>query len=272
MKDTLTGASTGPDVSKGFDGTSVYTGEEKPYERKFGAGDSEGEADTATEGDAKTATQGDVGTVGKEKREGTEDGGGTGKGTNDLDPATALASFLQDPGSLAENGEQKTGKTGVPLGSKSGFLSGGLAKILTIALSAFDFLGGQIKKLFGKLKGLGEKALDAISNRLRKLRGVPGVKALPLPAKLRSGEIGDKIIGWGRGQATDAVIKTRQVTEALTKGKVKEMIGKGLTKEWVEEQLESYTTNALKGGAKWKNSQLFVRKELMERILSLWPK
>ena len=38
--------------------------------------------------------------------------------------------------------------------------------------------------------------------------------------------------------------KTQKVTKALTESKVKEMISKGLTKPWVEEQLEYYTKAA----------------------------
>ena len=89
--------------------------------------------------------------------------------------------------------------------------------------------------------------------------------------KLSSGQIGGDIIGWGTGQTAEAAEQTLAVTKALTRGKVSEMIGKGLTREWVVEQLGFYTAAVAKGEAKLKNNQLFARKELMERILSLWP-
>ena len=90
--------------------------------------------------------------------------------------------------------------------------------------------------------------------------------------KLASDEIGGDIIGWGTGQSAAAVAKTQQATKALTESKIKEMIPKGLTKEWVEDQLRLYTGAIAKAGPKLKNTQLFVRKEMMERILLLWPK
>ncbi|UPK72825.1 RHS repeat-associated core domain-containing protein [Chitinophaga filiformis] len=85
--------------------------------------------------------------------------------------------------------------------------------------------------------------------------------------KLTSGQMG-KIIGWGEGQ--QAVQQTINVTQNLTKAQVRRMARQGLLKEWVEDQLVKYTQSIAKGGDKLKNTQLLHRKELMEKILSLW--
>ena len=50
------------------------------------------------------------------------------------------------------------------------------------------------------------------------------------------------------------------------------MISSGLTREWVEQQLSMYRKALGSGGPKLKNKQLIPRKELMEKILELWPK
>jgi RHS repeat-associated protein len=86
---------------------------------------------------------------------------------------------------------------------------------------------------------------------------------------LISGQIG-KIIGWGEGQSSEAVVKTTDVLFNLTKSKLKDWIKKGLTKEWVEEQLASYSKAIVAGGMKAKNTQLLPRRDLMVKILSLW--
>lgn len=89
--------------------------------------------------------------------------------------------------------------------------------------------------------------------------------------KIVSGEQG-KIIGWGTGQSAEAVKQTIQVTQNLTKEKVKEMISTGLSKEWVQQQLKMYSKAVAEQGVKLeKNNQLLARKDLMEKILSLWP-
>ena len=49
------------------------------------------------------------------------------------------------------------------------------------------------------------------------------------------------------------------------------MVANGLSKAWVQQQLALYTAAIAQGGAKLDNSQLLIRRELMEKILSLWP-
>ena|GEM_PF-1894856 len=80
-----------------------------------------------------------------------------------------------------------------------------------------------------------------------------------------------RIIGWGESQAPEDVVKTVNVLFNLTKKKVSEFAKKGLTKEWVEKQLASYTKSIQAGGAKLnKNVQLLPRRDLMQKILNLW--
>ena len=97
---------------------------------------------------------------------------------------------------------------------------------------------------------------------------------------MTSAKIG-KIIGWGEGavaQTEEGVAITKAVTEKLTSEQVQLWAKQGLTKEWVEKQLAAYTKAIEKGakqaagaGAKaLNNKQLLPRKELMEKILSLW--
>ncbi|HEV1994128.1 MAG TPA: hypothetical protein VGR03_07350 [Candidatus Acidoferrum sp.] len=89
---------------------------------------------------------------------------------------------------------------------------------------------------------------------------------------LASGEIGGEIIGWGTGQAAEAVAQTEAVTQGLTTEAIEGMIEEGLTREWVESQLEMYekaAENAIKAA---RNTQLMPRLELMQKLLELWPK
>jgi hypothetical protein len=169
---------TSEDLAEGFpEGPSIYTGEEPTYTRKFGQGESE-EFGTAEKGDGtETGKEGETGS--EEKAEGTE-GIGTGTGTNELDTLTALASMVIDPGSLAETKKNTTGEQGVPVGSKSGFITGGLAKVLTVLAAALSFLTGPIMKLLGKIKNLGKRALSSLADKLRRLRGAsPPSRQLP---------------------------------------------------------------------------------------------
>lgn len=105
------------------------------------------------------------------------------------------------------------------------------------------------------------------------LTGGGGLTALGIsggPVSVTAGSQG-VIIGWGTGQSALAVLKTQQITQSLTAVKVAEMIGQGLSKAWVQDQLAKYNASIAQAGAKLQNTQLVVRKELMEKILSLWP-
>lgn len=87
--------------------------------------------------------------------------------------------------------------------------------------------------------------------------------------KITSGNMG-KIIGWGEGQTDEAIQQTINVTKNLTKSQIKGWAKKGLTKSWVQDQLNKYSSSLIKGNKKLKNTQLIHRKELMEKILELW--
>jgi len=87
-----------------------------------------------------------------------------------------------------------------------------------------------------------------------------------------TGTLQGAIIGWGTGQSAAAVAQTQQVTAYLTATRVTSLIARGLSKEWVEGQLTMYLAKIAAGGAGLNNTQLFARKECMEKILSLRPK
>jgi hypothetical protein len=99
------------------------------------------------------------------------------------------------------------------------------------------------------------------------LEGLAGDAAIDLASE--SARFG-RVIGWGEGQLPAAVEQTISVTQNLTKSQVESWAGQGLTKSWVEKQLASYTKALEAGGDKLKNVQLLPRKQLMEKILSLW--
>jgi hypothetical protein len=88
--------------------------------------------------------------------------------------------------------------------------------------------------------------------------------------ELLSNQAAGQIIGWGTGQA--GAEATKQLAQGLTKEAVKQMIKNGLTKATVQRLLFKYGAAIGAGGAKLANSQLQPRYELMQKILSLWPK
>jgi hypothetical protein len=152
------------DIDEGFEGTTVYTGEEKPHERTFGEGESktgEGEAKEGKQGEAEDEKSS------KEEARGTQ-GTGTGVGANEIDPVTALASFMLDPSSLSELKKNTSGESGSPAGG-IGFIKGTLAKVLTVFAAALTFFTGPVLKLLGKLKGLAGKIIGSLGDKLRRL-------------------------------------------------------------------------------------------------------
>lgn len=80
-----------------------------------------------------------------------------------------------------------------------------------------------------------------------------------------------KIIGWGTSNNDAGVKKTTTLTKKLTKKHVEKMIADGLDKKFVVKNLQQYKDAIKKGGKKLDNKQLLPRKELMEKILKLWP-
>jgi RHS repeat-associated protein len=90
---------------------------------------------------------------------GTSGDSGTGK---ELDIATSIASLILDPSSLAKRPDAPKTGDGSPAGSSHGFITGPLAKILTVfaaAASIFGRIAELGKRLIGKVVDLGERAI-----------------------------------------------------------------------------------------------------------------
>jgi len=87
----------------------------------------------------------------------------------------------------------------------------------------------------------------------------------------RSAQLGGEVIGWGTGQTAAAAAQTEAVTQGLTTQAIRQMIARGLTRQWVEAQLAQYEAAVARGGAKLLNKQLLPRLALMRRLLDLWP-
>jgi RHS repeat-associated protein len=100
---------------------------------------------------------------------------------------------------------------------------------------------------------------------------IPSLAARPIinSMGIKSATVG-KLIGWGEGQGFMAVAKTRITTFFLTKETVHRVARMGMTKQWVEKQLASYTKSLLTKPNATINTQIFARKALMEKILRLW--
>ena len=64
----------------------------------------------------------------------------------------------------------------------------------------------------------------------------------------------------------------RTVTQNLTRAQVQAFANQGLTKQWVQSQLKLYGKALFAATKSSKNVNLLPRKELMEKILYLWPK
>lgn len=80
-----------------------------------------------------------------------------------------------------------------------------------------------------------------------------------------------KIIGWGGSNKDADVKKTITLTKKLTKKDVEKMIADGLDKKFVVKNLQQYKAAITKAEEKLNNKQLFPRRDLMAKILKLWP-
>jgi hypothetical protein len=200
-----------------------------------------------------------------------------------LDYATSLAGIVE-----LEFGEDKDGvmSGGIPGGHGPKENASQTGQSIYVALAIFDVVN--LAKSFWSLgKALFMKGVEAIAERYaarqlaKEALGKVESKALKeVETKaIRDGlekttnensYIGKNIVQWGAGRTAQDVQKTLKVYESLTEEGVKEMANKGLTKEWVIDQLNLYEKATIKGGDKLKNAQLLARKDLMKRILSLW--
>jgi RHS repeat-associated protein len=230
--------------------------------------------------------------VGVTKEGGAKTGvGGTGEGPSDpnaqplteLDYAAKLAGVVN-----LEFGEEKDGVSGgIPGGHGSKENASSAGQSLYVALAIFDVVS-IAKALWSFGKAIFKKGVEAIATRTagRKIatealkeaetKALKEAEAKLIregleKAKYKNAYIGKEIIKWGEGRGVEDIKKTLKVYETLTEEGVKEMASKGLTREWVIEQRKLYAEAILQGGDKLKNPQLLARKDLMDRILSLWP-
>ena len=140
----------------------------------------------------------------------------------------------------------------------------------------------KLSKMENRIAGSGKEMVDVVSLGAKtalfisSLALFPNVGAAPkgiqtAPVISTSFKMG-KIVGWGETQTAIAAQTTRNVTQNLTRAQVQAFANQGLTKQWVQEQLRLYGKAVLNANKLNKNMNLLPRKELMEKILYLWPK
>ncbi len=120
----------------------------------------------------------------------------------------------------------------------------------------------------------GKELIDQIRNKMQQRRLARQQPQLQLPPPgdpKYTATVGNEVVRWGRGP--DVAKTKRRIDELMESGNkgVEEMIEQGLRRDWVEDQLSKYRA-AMRDPAKRTNPQLEPRAELMETILSLWPK
>jgi hypothetical protein len=157
----------------------------------------------------------------------------------DLGDVTVNVLRLQATGALAVE------QVAVPVGTVATALSGGPGGVMVLAM-ANNAAGGSGGAGAGGGAGGG------------------------IRAPLTNAEAG-RVVGWGTGQSAEAVQQTVNATRQLTPDLIRNMIQQGLTREWVATQLQFYEAAVASGGQKLVNQQLLVRRELMLRLLELWP-
>lgn len=244
------------DIDAGFSDETPYSTTDTFDVRppRFGEGTSEtgeGESDgRSKEGDPTGTEKGS-----KEDATGTT-GSGTGTGANELDPLTALSSFLLDPSSLSELKKNTTGESGSPAGG-IGWITGPLAKVLTVFAAALSIFTGPILKLFGKLGGFARKFLGPLFDRFRGFfrmapKMVPGGPKPPTPPVPPGAALpeGEALPGAG-GAADDAVPREIPNESAITNRL-------GAPNEPLGERVGDYIVN----GEKRLNGQTFEREIL----------
>jgi RHS repeat-associated protein len=142
---------TGTDVGTGESGTGSPTG--TGTETRTGEKQGSGEKPGGKKGGSK---------------EGSSQSGEK-ESTNPGDPSllgdlAALASFIEDPGSLHRAKESGNKGTGAQIGIKSGIISGLLGQIIVVLMALWDLGGRLIKETYNKLK-------EGLKQGYKKLRG-----------------------------------------------------------------------------------------------------
>ena len=79
------------------------------------------------------------------------------------------------------------------------------------------------------------------------------------------------VIGWGKSNKDADVKRTLTRTKTLKSQDVRAMMDQGLTRKDAEALLALYEKAIKAGGKKLDNAQLIPRRDLMKKILSLWP-
>ena len=87
-----------------------------------------------------------------------------------IDTATALASMVVDPGSLAKKPDSPKSGNGTPIGSSHGFIGGWLAKALTVVSALVSLLG------VDRLARLVKRGVGMVANFLGRLTGSVEIK------------------------------------------------------------------------------------------------
>ncbi len=226
---------------------------------------------TGTGTETRSGREGGTGT-GTETRSGREGGSGSdeGQSSSDLDPVTALAAMINnDPGILEESKKNKSG-SGTPSGSSRGRIGGAWAKLGEWVMAFGSWAAKPFKWGYRK----GKELIDQIRNKMQQRRLARQQPQLQLPPPgdpKYTATVGNEVVRWGRGP--DVAKTKRRIDELMESGNkgVEEMIEQGLRRDWVEDQLSKYRA-AMRDPAKRTNPQLEPRAELMETILSLWPK
>ncbi len=137
-------------------------------------------------------------------------------------------------------------------GTQVAGLGAGFVFLLNNAKKAFDLLG---KGRAAASKNLANKALKNTKN---------------VKNKILSNREAGKAIQWPKGQGSAK--QTKEMAENLSVSDVTKMINRGLNKETVKHLRSQYQKALEQGGKKLQNEQLLPRKQLMDKILELWPK
>jgi hypothetical protein len=131
---------------------------------------------------------------------------------------------------------------------------------------------GQFLKTFGFLYGSSVIAGGGIGFFAPGLVAGQGLTTLGLSAPTLSTNAQMTLIGWGTTGRLLQLLRTWRVGAFMTRARVLQLMSQGLTKEAVVDLLAKYDDIIAEGGRKLTgNPQILPRKEVLEKILKLWP-
>lgn len=200
------GSPLGGSGASGEEGLAGETSAEKggQGEAKTGAGSDTG---SKAGGDAGGKRGGKPGGKLEGSTTGTRtEGDKSGEGSSALDDLAALAALISDPESLYEAQQSGNKGKGAQIGSKSGFLSGWFAQVLSIVL----VFGGSIIKLFKKIGGLFKKGIERLVGRVERKALTEGAEALLSEAETAGLR---ELFGAGHSGAQDLLARARAGTK-----------------------------------------------------------